>query len=542
MKFISNTHITRRCCTAFSGLLLGLAVSLVADAKPVEHTLTETNIDWTSAGVAGTGNPGSGTITITGIGGNPVSKAFLYWHGIGNPSYSNATVMIDGNPVTGVNIGDSTTNCWGSGSSTAYRADVTSFVQDDGSYSITGLSSGASGNSSNGASLVVIFDDGNPANNRDLAFFEGNDSDTTGFPGETNGWHTILTPINYGGGTVGIEFHAADGQNAGDGPVQLDTSTVPALVIADDATLWDGISLPSSGNGRNGHGLWDIHRFDMTAAFPAAAQVVSLGIDGQDSGGDCLGLVLALVDLEPFSAPPPQQAINLTPKDATNCTTDPHTVTATVQDDQMLPVSTTVNFTVISGPNAGDSASVATDSVGQAQFTYTSSIAGTDVIEGCFTDNQQVEQCDSVHKTWEVCNQPPDCTQASPTQSCLWPPNHMHENIGLTGITDPDGDPVTIMFTGATSDEATTTEKGSGGMQHSPDVIIDHIALPEQAAVRAERSGNNDGRVYELHFTADDGNMGQCTGTVNVQVPHHLDKKVCNAVDSGQNFDATTAN
>lgn len=392
-----------------------------------------------------------------------------------------------------------------------------------------------------------MFDDSDPFNNRDLAFFEGNDSDTIGFPGETLGWHATLTPINYGGGSVGIEFHAADGQNAGDGPMQLDTSTVPPLVIPDDATLWDGISLPSAGNGRNGHGLWDIHEFDITAAFPiiafpATPQVVSLDIDGQDSGGDCLGLVLALVDLEPFSAPQPQQDISLVPREATNCTGDPHTITATVQDEEMMPVITTVDFSIISGPNTGDSASIGTDGAGQAQITYTSTIAGTDFIEACFTDNQQVEQCDWVRKTWEVCNEPPDCSQAIPTTTCLWPPNHKYENIGITGITDPDGDPITITFTGATSDEATSTALGAGGTQHSPDVIIDPLAFPEQVSVRAERSGKGDGRVYELIFTADDGNMGQCIGTVNVQVPHDLRKGACNAIDSGQNFDATVSN
>lgn len=511
-------------------------------AKPVEHTRTDVNVDWISAGVTGTGNPGYGDIVVAGVNGNPVLAAFLYWHGIGNPSYDNATVKINGNPVTGVNIGDSTTNCWGAGSSTAYRADVSAFVAGDGTYSITELSSGAIGNSSNGASLVVTFDDGNPSNNKDLAVFEGNDSDTTGYPGETSGWHATLAPINYGGGAVGIEFHVADGQNAGDGPVSLDTSTVPPLVIADDATLWDGVSLPSSGNGRNGHGLWDIHYFDMTSAFPGTSQIVSLDVDGQDSGGDCLGLVLALVELEPFSAPPPAQAINLSPRQALDCTSDPHEVLATVRDDTGAPVATTVNFTVISGPGVGNADSVATDANGEARFVYTSAAAGNDLIEGCFVDDQQIQKCDTVRKTWEVCNTPPDCSQAIPTMECLWPPNHSHENISIAGVVDEDGDQISIAFVGATSDEATSTEKGSGGQHHSPDVIIDAIAFPGMAAVRAERSGLGDGRVYELSFVADDGNGGQCVGAVKVQVPHHLEKKICNSVDSGQNYDATVPN
>lgn len=524
-------------------LAIGLALGNTVQAKPIEHAITESNVDWVSAGVAGTGAPGTGIITVAGVGGNPVTRAYLYWNGIGNPSYINPNVTLNGNPVTGTAIGSSSTNCWGAGDSTAYRADVTALVTSDGAYTVAGLSSGATGNSSNGASLIVLFDDGDATNDRDLVFFEGNDADEpAGFPGETVGWHATLPGINYSGGTVGIQFHAADGQDAGDGPVALSTGGVP-LVIPDDATLWDGVSLPNAGAGRNGHGLWDIHAFDMTPAFPATSQPVTLAIDGQDSGGDCLALVVALVDLEPGSAPPPPQDISLTPAEATTCTTDDHTVTALVADDEQNPiVGKTVTFTVISGPNTGTTGSDTTDDDGEAEFTYGSADAGTDTIEACFVDDENVEQCTTATNTWTICNLPPDCSQAVPTNSCLWPANHKHHQIGILGVTDPDGDEVTISFTGATSDEPTASAQGTGGSKHAPDVVVDAIALPELVGVRAERSGKADGRVYMLDFTADDGNGGQCTGTVEVQVPHDQKIKTCNAVDSGQNYDATGTN
>lgn len=525
-------------------LAIGLALGSTVQAKPIEHAITESNVDWVSAGVAGTGTPGTGVITVSGVGGNPVTRAYLYWNGIGDPGYVNPDITLNGSPVTGTAIGSSSTNCWGAGDSTAYRADVTALVTGDGAYTVAGLASGATDNSSNGASLIVLFDDGNPSNDRDLVFFEGNDADEPeGFPGETPGWHATLPGINYSGGPVGIQFHAADGQNTGDGPVALDTGLAPPLVIPDDATLWDGISLPSAGAGRGGHGLWDIHTFDITSAFPAAPQPVTLAIDGQDSGEDCLALVVALVDLEPGSAPPPPQDISLTPAEATNCTTDDHTVTALVADDEETPiVGKTVTFTVISGPNTGLTDSAATDDDGQAEFTYGSADAGTDTIEACFVDDRNIEQCATATKTWTICNLPPDCSQAVSTNSCLWPPNHKRHEIGVLGVTDPDGDAVTISFTGATSDEPTASAQGAGGSKHAPDVVIDAIALPELARVRAERSGKADGRVYVLDFTADDGNGGQCSGSVTVQVPHDQRVKNCNAVDSGQNYDATGTN
>lgn len=305
--------LKKKSTTAFLSLIIGLCVGSVTYADPITHTLTVGNTDWTSAGVAGIGSVGTGTITLSGISGT-VDTASLYWHGIGNPSYDNDTVSIDGNQVTGTVIGTGPTNCWSGTNSVAYQADVSAFVSGDGAYVITGMAT--SDNSGNGASIVVTYDDGNPSNNRDIAFFEGNDSsDPGGFPGEDIGWHATLTPIEYdGSGTVTIQFHAGDGQHNGtDGPVTLAT-TSGSITFPDDATLWDGLSVPSAGNGRNGLGLWDIHDFDITAAFGGVAgSGISLDLDGQDSADDCLGLVLAIVDFPPNSLEPlePQEPVDV---------------------------------------------------------------------------------------------------------------------------------------------------------------------------------------------------------------------------------------
>ena len=127
-------------------------------------------------------------------------------------------------------------------------------------------------------------------------------------------------------------------------------------------------------------------------------------------------------------------------------------------------------------------------------------------------------------------NEDPDCTAAAPSQDSLWPPNHKMKDITISGVTDPDGDTVTLMIDGITQDEPTN---GTGDGDTSPDG--DGVGT-DTAQIRAERSGTGDGRVYEISFTADDGNGGMCTGSVTVGVPH--DKKDT-AVDSGQNFDST---
>lgn len=136
-------------------------------------------------------------------------------------------------------------------------------------------------------------------------------------------------------------------------------------------------------------------------------------------------------------------------------------------------------------------------------------------------------------------NQPPDTSQAYASPNCLWPPNHKMVPVSILGVTDPEGDPVTITITSITSDEPTASDKGSGGAKHAPDASG---IGSDTATIRAERSGNGDGRVYVINFTASDVKGRESTGSVVVKVPHDQSSKECLAIDSGQNYDATQKN
>src|SRR4051812_14424451 len=157
--------------------LIGMpfVVPMDVEANNLAFFATYNNVDLVSAGVGGlrssfdTGTQTSGTITLSGVTG-PVRKAFLYWHGptdSANPAI-NATLFINGAMVTGTNIGFSQDNNWGFVNSQAYRADVTSLVTGNGRYVLTGFGSTifhtSGGANTNGASLIVLFDDGNPGN------------------------------------------------------------------------------------------------------------------------------------------------------------------------------------------------------------------------------------------------------------------------------------------------------------------------------------------------------------------------------------------
>jgi Bacterial Ig domain len=112
-------------------------------------------------------------------------------------------------------------------------------------------------------------------------------------------------------------------------------------------------------------------------------------------------------------------------------------------------------------------------------------------------------------------NRPPDCSTATASPSSLWPPNHKLRLVTVAGVTDPDGDPVTISITGVTQDEPLN---GTGDGNTSPDAAPGPSS--NQVLLRSERRGAGDGRVYRISFTASDGRGGTCRGTVFVGVPH----------------------
>ncbi len=129
-------------------------------------------------------------------------------------------------------------------------------------------------------------------------------------------------------------------------------------------------------------------------------------------------------------------------------------------------------------------------------------------------------------------NQTPDCSTAVPSTYSIWPPNHKMVDVDILGITDPDGDTTTVTVAGITQDEPVN---GTGDGSTSPDGAGVGSQTP---SVRAERSGGGNGRVYEIAFTASDGNGGECSGSVNVSVPH---SKNGAAVDDGQVYDSTVS-
>ncbi len=182
-----------------------------------------------------------------------------------------------------------------------------------------------------------------------------------------------------------------------------------------------------------------------------------------------------------------------------------------------------------------------TSEVNLAPFTVPASLpAGTYYLDACADADSQVIETNEANNCASnrvrvvpavaPTNRPPECARATAVPALLWPPNHKLQAVAITGVTDPDGDPVALTVTGITQDEPTN---GLGDGDASPDGAGVGTASPQ---VRAERSGTGNGRVYRIAFSASDGKGGSCNGSVAVGVPH--DKKDT-PLDDGQNYDST---
>jgi hypothetical protein len=131
-------------------------------------------------------------------------------------------------------------------------------------------------------------------------------------------------------------------------------------------------------------------------------------------------------------------------------------------------------------------------------------------------------------------NLAPDCAAAEASVGEIWPPDHRMVEVEILGLQDSDGDPVSVIITRVTQDEPLRI-RGNGRLQADAEGIGSPVAR-----VRAERAGLGNGRVYEIHFRAADGNGGECEGSVRVCVPHDLGRgQKSSCFDDGQLWDAT---
>jgi hypothetical protein len=285
---MSISRLAAACAAAF--------VAVGASANDLQLFTTVQNTDWTQAGVGGMRGLGTGSISLSGVSGT-VTQAYLYWAGPTNSTSpaANASVLFGGTSILGTNIGFSQDNFWDFANSQAYRANVTSLVTGNGSYSLANFTK--QGVEVNGASLVVFFNDGNDTNNHDVVLFNGNDANFPN-PFDALGWNSSLPGINYTSGTAAISLHVSDGQNfsaADDGTLRINGT--PLIT----GGIFQGNTLPSAGGGVDNGNLWDIRTFDVTSFLAPGANTLNFQLDAIH---DALGLIVAAIELPVGAAPP----------------------------------------------------------------------------------------------------------------------------------------------------------------------------------------------------------------------------------------------
>jgi len=125
---------------------------------------------------------------------------------------------------------------------------------------------------------------------------------------------------------------------------------------------------------------------------------------------------------------------------------------------------------------------------------------------------------------------PPICTAAFASPSVLLVPNHNFIKIQVLGVTDPNGDPISIVIDSIFQDEAVDAPNSGGTAPDGKGIGR------SSAGVRAERVIGGNGRVYHISFTASDNAGGSCSGVVKVEVRSN---RSLPAIDDGPLYDST---
>ncbi|HEY1122755.1 MAG TPA: CHRD domain-containing protein [Haloferula sp.] len=132
---------------------------------------------------------------------------------------------------------------------------------------------------------------------------------------------------------------------------------------------------------------------------------------------------------------------------------------------------------------------------------------GTAVATSCTATITVVDTVDPVIKSVKA------------TPNSLWPPNHKMKNVNVKVVAEDACGDVTWEIVSVSSNE---DENGSGDGNTGPDW---NIVDEDTVQLRAERSGNGDGRIYTITVEATDESGNTATDTVEVTVPHSKGKK-----------------
>lgn len=192
---------------------------------------------------------------------------------------------MNGQAITGTEIGTDISPCWPVNDNFSYRADVTSLVNGNGSYALSGFASGQTNGQDpwdgssvpvppllEGASLVVIYTSPLSAQTQ-ILLYDGSAEAKYNLVTLTLSGFTAPSPL----GSAVTTFIGADGQSLWEEGSTFNGNTLPSVG-------WDGLdpqAVPSYSDGN----LWDTMPVNVTgyvAPGSTSATATTLG------GDDCL--------------------------------------------------------------------------------------------------------------------------------------------------------------------------------------------------------------------------------------------------------------
>lgn len=330
-----------------------------------------------------------------------------------------------------------------------------------------------------------------------------------------------VTPVN--DPPVAVDDTAT---TAEDTPINIDVKANDSDPDEDTLTV-TAVTQPASG------GVVTINSNGTVRLVPAANFSGTVTFTYTISDGTVTRTATVTVTVTPVNDPP--TAVN-----------DSYTVvegqTLVVPAPGVLTNDTDVDDTVltasrVTSPSRGTLMLLATGG-----FTYESTLGYIGPVTFTYeaVDDEGLTATATVTITVLTRNTAPVCSAATASPSTLWPPNHrIVDTIAIAGVTDADGDELTIRIKYIWQDEPTNT-LGDG------DFAIDGFGVGESVAqVRRERQGTRstppgDGRIYEIGFEALDTKGGSCTGSVFVGVPHDQGQ-LATPIDSVCRWDSTVA-
>jgi len=218
-----------------------------------------------------------------------------------------------------------------------------------------------------------------------------NDLDTSAEPTAlANNATTIGDFVNSGGGLIshGSEYGWVTGLFPG-------ASSVFSGASGDLVLTPQGLAaFPGLTNADVNAGPWHSH---FEGNLGGLATLVRSNTVNDKTGADARVIVGGVGVVLPGS-------ITLEPPTAVRLVGTSHTVTATVRNDQgQLQAGTTVTFTVISGPNQGDTGTGVTGANGQTTFTWPgNSGPGTDTVRASFVDAGGTTRTATATLDWAV--------------------------------------------------------------------------------------------------------------------------------------------